>query len=701
MTWAAEDELLIRCCSIEMSDDAIHRARSVLKNPLDWVRVIETSILHGVAPLLYCGLNQVMQAGADDRAVPPAVLDELQGLYRASQARNRRVYRVVEEIFRAFKEADIEAMALKDIHLAKVVFSDSGLRPLGDIDILIRKEQYEKVDRCLAKMGFIARVDDPHLTLKYGMGHHFRRPADNMWADVQWNIMQREWDSYHEGNFDYQVDELWAGAAMMPIDDFEILVPSPEHMLFHLCLHVEGHKYSELILFCEIAEFIRHYQGELNWDNVVRLAKRYGAESSVYYVLQMVQQLFDVSLPHCVCSELKPTHFKANLFEPLFENLPILHRSLGEIRRFAAPPDASMRKFEEEVRRQTVGAMYVYRALDNIASEFVQASGSLVIMSGNPSEKIIPDAALRPFETIDIFVTQQELTCMHRVLATCGFHLIGDQESEVYTKESLVESVAPVLAHRPTRVNVQVEICSEASLPLRVVKSSSKRTIVFKVIRRRLAGAGNSDVKLLARIRVVALRPEELLLHLAAKLGSQSRDRLFGLCSLLEFFRGYSGPLDWRRIVAAAEQLGVKKGLSEGLMLVAGFLPQDRIPSEYLRVLEGCTPPRALESARYDPDLDGRYTRFKAAFYYLFTLLSTAGVLTKVRYVLRTLVGWGARPLVPGLLYGVLESSFATSQRRRRTARECAFWLDSDQVSPPASVATVKQPEANSAREIL
>src|SRR5437773_2256587 len=109
MTWAAEDELLIRCCSIEMSDDAIHRARSVLKNPLDWVRVIETSILHGVAPLLYCGLNQVMQAGADDRAVPPAVLDELQGLYRASQARNRRVYRVVEEIFRAFKEADIEA----------------------------------------------------------------------------------------------------------------------------------------------------------------------------------------------------------------------------------------------------------------------------------------------------------------------------------------------------------------------------------------------------------------------------------------------------------------------------------------------------------------------------------------------------------------------------------------------------------------
>ena len=98
-----------------------------------------------------------MRAGAVDDGVPPAILDELQGLYQVSQARSRRVFRVVGEMFKAFKDAGIEAMALKDVHLARAVFPDPSLRPMGDIDILIRKEQYDSVDRCLTDIGFIAR----------------------------------------------------------------------------------------------------------------------------------------------------------------------------------------------------------------------------------------------------------------------------------------------------------------------------------------------------------------------------------------------------------------------------------------------------------------------------------------------------------------------------------------------------------------
>ena len=698
--WASEDELLIRCCSVKMSSEAIHEARSILKHPLNWARVIETSILHGVAPLLYCGLNQVIDAGAVDHAVPPSVLDELCGLHRVSQARSRHVYRAVGEIFKAFKDAGIEAMALKDIHLAKAVFPDPGLRPMGDIDILIRKEQYSDAGRCLAELGFITRLDDPHFTLKYGLGHHFRRPADNMWADVQWNLMQREWDVYHEGNFDFHIEELWADATKITVDDFEMLVPKPEHMLFHLCLHVEGHKYSELILCCEIAEFIQYHNGRLNWDDLITFTKKYRAESSVYYVLQTVQQLLNVSLPPYVLSELKPTHFKANLFEPLFGNLQALHGSLDEIRRFAAPPAPTMRRFEEEVRRQTAGAMHVYRVLDDIASTFAAAGGSPIVMLGASSEKIVPNAALEPFKTLDLFITRGELTCMRRVLTQCGFTVHDTRESEVYCKESLVESAAPVLAHRSTQINVQVDVCANLALPLPVAATSTKKKAAFKVITKSLAGGRDDGSPLFARVRIVALQAEELLLHLATRLGSQHRDRLFELCSLLEFFRGYSGPLDWQQIVATAEQSGLRKDLLEGLSLASKYVARGRVPIEYLGLLKG-TQPRALESARYDAASYGRYSNFKAAFYYLFTLISTAGVIAKLRYLLRTLVGVGDRPVVPRLIYDVVKSSFATSQRKSRTAREFAFWLESESVSQAANPATLKPPAISSAREML
>jgi len=168
---------------------------------------------------------------------------------------------------------------------------------------------------------------------------------------------------------------------------------------------------------------------------------------------------------------------------------------------------------------------------------------------------------------------------------------------------------------------------------------------------------------------------------------------------LLEFFRGYSGPLDWQQIVTTAAQLGLSKDLSEGLLLVSKYVTQ--IPAEELRLLDGATRPRALESARYDPDSYGRYTNFKAAFYYLFTLISTAGATAKLRYVLSTLVGWRDRPGVPRLIYDVVKSSFGTSQRKIRTARGFAFWLDSDSVSQPANSAALKAPATHSAGEIL
>jgi hypothetical protein len=360
-----------------------------------------------------------------------------------------------------------------------------------------------------------------------------------------------------------------------------------------------------------------------------------------------------------------------------------------------------MRKFEEEVRRQTVVAMYVYRVLDDLASTFVAAGGNPIVMIGASSEKIVPNAALEPFKTIDLFITRQELTRMREALTRCGFTVPGAQESEVHWNEACVESAAPILAHRSTRMKVQVEVCADLKLPLPAAETSAKKEIALKVITKSFAGGRDDGSKLFARIRVVALGAEELLLHLAARLGSQRRDRLFELCSLLEFFRGYSGQLDWQQIVATAEQLGLKKDLSEGLLLVSKFVARDRIPIEDLGLLEGATRPRALESARYDPASYGRYANFKAAFYYLFTLISTAGVTAKLGYLLRTLVACGDGPGMPRLIYEVVKNSFATSQRKSRTAREFAFWLDSESVSQAANSAILKPPATHSAREML
>src|SRR3954454_2443030 len=143
-----------------MTEEALASASYLIQQPLNWEYILEVSIKHGVSPLLYRGLSQVLQSessllpAASGSPVPRHVMEELQALYRNSLLRNQRLYGVIGELCKAFERAGVQAMGLKDVLLAIEVYPDMGLRPMGDIDILIHREDYSKVAACMAALGF-------------------------------------------------------------------------------------------------------------------------------------------------------------------------------------------------------------------------------------------------------------------------------------------------------------------------------------------------------------------------------------------------------------------------------------------------------------------------------------------------------------------------------------------------------------------
>ena len=195
MGLAREEQLLIQCSRVDMSDHQIADATALLRESLDWDYILETSITHAVAPLFFHGLSRVLQVMTPDNCVPEPILAELQKLSRGSRSRNRRLYRVLGDIAKAFQRAKIPVLGLKDIQLAREVYPDMALRPMGDVDILIHFSDYDKAAKCLAELGFVSlpSSDIPY-TLKYAWGQHFCRPADGVWVDLQWNVLQMEWD---------------------------------------------------------------------------------------------------------------------------------------------------------------------------------------------------------------------------------------------------------------------------------------------------------------------------------------------------------------------------------------------------------------------------------------------------------------------------------------------------------------------------
>ena len=679
MSFAPEDQLLVQCSRVKMGDEAIAMASDLLRRDLDWDYVVEASIRHGVSPLFYYGLKQVSQVVDLDTLVPVCTMEELEKLYRGNQSRNRRLYSVIGDIFKAFGQAGIQALGLKDVQLAMEVYPDVGLRPMGDIDVLIHREDYEKVAACMADLGFVP-LPSPNIpfTLKYAWAHHFRRPDDNVWVDVQWNVLQIEWDVYREGNFDFEIDRMWRGANLMTIDDCQIRVPKPEDMLFHLCLHLEGHAYSELILFCDIAELLRHCGHRLDWQYLVDITKKYKVESSVYYVLFQVQRLFKAPLPPFLLRKLEPAYFKASMYGPIFGNLTPLHLALDEIRQAAFPPDEVMGEFEAAVRQQAVSAMQLYKEVDDIACAFTGSGGSVMILDGTPSEKVFPDPFLRSFEEIRFLVLDRDLPRMRQTLSNCGFKPGDAHGSGTYKKEWEMISVDPVLADRPTRITLQGDIERNLDYLFRPEENNhaSKKDMALRLIKAKLAGHKNDPTDVPVQIKIMALSPEDMLLYLGARLGEQEQNRLFGLNSLLEFFRGYSDPLDWQQIAHKAQLYGVSESVGEGLLMASELLDNDQVPPVALTLLTGsASPPRVLEWARYGPA--EFYTDFKGAFFYLLCFVSVNGLKAKSRYLLRSLFGEHEnKPALPGLMLKIMTGTVSLLQGKQHKATDFAYWVE-------------------------
>ena len=389
MSFCTEDRLLLACAGAPFRPGGSKRVGELLRSDLDWDYVLETSIRHAISPLVHVALEQ---AAPEKLAAltPPPIRDELRRLHEMTRARSRRLYAALEEIARSFGGDGVDALALKEIPLAVQAFPDVALRPIGDLDLLIRVDDYDRAVASLGALGFepLPQRELP-FTRKYAGAHHLRRAEDEVWVDLQWNLAEREWDLYGEGSFTFDPETMWDGAAPFVLGPDAVLVaPRPEPMLFHLCLHAEGHAYGEIVLFVDVAALL--HRETIDWDAVADLARRYDAEASVYYVLLFAQRLLGASVPNDALQELEPAYFSGEMANAVFANLTQLHLALDDVRAHARPPAKVVAAMEEVVREQAVAAMTLSRETDHVLRGFKERDGGAVVIQGVTSERIYP-----------------------------------------------------------------------------------------------------------------------------------------------------------------------------------------------------------------------------------------------------------------------------------------------------------------------
>jgi hypothetical protein len=135
---------------------------------------------HGLVPLLYTHLQ------AAGIAIPPAIKQQLLGYYMQHAHATSVRTQVLTDILTCYQAAGIEALVLKGAALAQMVYPQPVLRPMRDIDILVRAEEVYRAYALLPQIGFT-----PPQGAHYGLGpdhHHLtaiKRTADGFSVSVE------------------------------------------------------------------------------------------------------------------------------------------------------------------------------------------------------------------------------------------------------------------------------------------------------------------------------------------------------------------------------------------------------------------------------------------------------------------------------------------------------------------------------------
>jgi Uncharacterised nucleotidyltransferase len=268
---------------------------------LDWDFVTTASYAHGIAPLIYHGLDRSGLISL----LPAAAAEALRRSYYANAARNSHLYAQLHHVVEAFREQRIEVIFLKGAALAETVYPNRVLRAMTDIDLLVRKERLAEVETKLVAMGYV--LEERGKTKEFYQQHHYHwefrlRSAANV--EIHWQLGRPT------GSFRIDIDSLWERAQPTQIAGVEALALSPEDLLLHLCQHVWKHNLIGGIRpFCDIAETTRCYGDRINWRKLHALSSQMQMNACAYLGLRLAKELLDAPVPGPFLNELKPDNF--------------------------------------------------------------------------------------------------------------------------------------------------------------------------------------------------------------------------------------------------------------------------------------------------------------------------------------------------------------------------------------------------------
>ena len=290
-TTCPEDELLICCARVTQTAEMGDRLERLLRQPIDWQTVLNRSWWHRIRLLTHLHLS-----AQPSGVVPAAVMEVLGSQSRELEQRNRRLMKMLRHVTSLFEQSSVPMLVFKGPTLAVDAYGDLSLRECGDLDMLIRPDDFPQVRELLCDNGFTCLWDQLDSDRKRQLfACEFQR--DGVELDVHWDLAPK----WH--NYDVDFERLWEGGDPLEAKIEFVRKLRPEDSLEVLCMHGTRHWWERLRWICDIAELVN--RGTINdWDRLAVRAAEARCYRTVWLGLWLAGDLLAADLPPEIRNQL-------------------------------------------------------------------------------------------------------------------------------------------------------------------------------------------------------------------------------------------------------------------------------------------------------------------------------------------------------------------------------------------------------------
>ncbi|MVM35941.1 hypothetical protein GO755_38365 [Spirosoma sp. HMF4905] len=304
-----EISVLLMACAVELSPEKkIQLVQFLEQHQLNWSRFYTLAVRHRVTPFLYRTLQDIP-------TIPEAFLTTLQNDCRTIATDNLVKLHQYKLLAKRLTDNAIDHIPLKGIYLATNCYPDSSLRSIGDLDVLVAKEDVFRSVHLLEADGY---HPDKKSTL------YTKYNEQIMLSDLYEISLIKPFFNNSYFDLDLHWEFMCFNKHYKMYDLHEVLSRPELAIEFQIILLVTHHGVTgvwQTINYINDLYFLVHNQA-IDWPWLLQELHRNGLERVFLVGLFWCQQIWELSVPSSVQEMLanKEISLLANAYEKNWEN---------------------------------------------------------------------------------------------------------------------------------------------------------------------------------------------------------------------------------------------------------------------------------------------------------------------------------------------------------------------------------------------